>query len=280
MTRRARVLLGVLVVLTVVAVGLHVRDRVAAASPEGPPEPPPGAGTRGDKTTASLRILFVGNSYTFVHDLPGRLRELALAAVPARGVYVESVVRGGATLRTLWNLPEVGRAFDAAGFTHVVIQGQSTEPLNDPGDFQVYAGKLVARAKRMGAVPVLYETWARREGNPLYRQAFTGGSPAAMLATIRGAYERAASETGARLARVGEARAFALAKRPGLPLFEPDGTHPSAVGAELGARVVLEAITGGALPLSAVRGLPEDESEAIMAAAQAVRSPPAASQPP
>ncbi len=51
-----------------------------------------------DAGPATVRVLFVGNSYTFVNDLPGQVSKLAAAAAgPA--LQTSSVAFGGATLK-------------------------------------------------------------------------------------------------------------------------------------------------------------------------------------
>ena len=73
-----------------------------------------------------LRVLFIGNSYTFVNNLPWMLSELARAADDSPVIDTEMIVAGGATLRTHW---EGGRALAAIRRGHwdyVVLQEQST----------------------------------------------------------------------------------------------------------------------------------------------------------
>jgi len=51
--------------------------------------------------TAALRILFVGNSYTYFNNLPQMLSGLAASAKPPQTIETEMITVGGATLKSL-----------------------------------------------------------------------------------------------------------------------------------------------------------------------------------
>src|SRR5258705_5518011 len=83
------------------------------ASPQSPPQAEP------------KRILFVGNSLTFVTDIPGRLANLC--KVMGKTVTVDSVTGPGYSLEDHWNY---GRAMEAIrkGWDVVVMQqGTATQ---------------------------------------------------------------------------------------------------------------------------------------------------------
>ena len=48
--------------------------------------------------SSALRVLFIGNSYTYFHNLPGIVEGLAAGLKPPRTVEAERVTVGGATL--------------------------------------------------------------------------------------------------------------------------------------------------------------------------------------
>jgi len=184
-------------------------------------------------------VLFVGNSYTYVGDLPGQLRDLA-ASAPASdrvSLAIESVTVGGATLQMHYESTGALAKIREKKWTHVVLQGQSVEPIATPTSFQNFAKKLADETKLAGATPIFYETWARKEGDAVYAETWSGGDPSAMQKLLRAAYEKAAKNNGALLARVGDAREIALGKSFSFSLYDPDGSHPTVEGAYLGACV-------------------------------------------
>src|SRR4051794_24082814 len=73
-----------------------------AASTGGTSSGGTGAGGHGGAADAgpALRVLFIGNSYTYVNDLPGRVHAVAESSGVAT-VDVDSVVQGGATLQEM-----------------------------------------------------------------------------------------------------------------------------------------------------------------------------------
>lgn len=211
--------------------------------------PAPDLAARADLAapSSSLRVLFIGNSYTYVNDLPGRVHELAASSAGGPEIVVESVAPGGATLQQHYTATGALPRVRAGGFSHVVLQGQSVEPLTAPTLFQTYAELFVEDIRAAGAVPVFFETWARRAGDPLYQQAWSGGSPKAMQAGIRTAYRLAAQageKGGSALAPAGDAWEMALAEALPPPLFVADGSHPTPHGTYLTGCVIYRALTG------------------------------------
>jgi hypothetical protein len=217
-------------------------------------------------------ILFVGNSYVFVNDVPARYRAMAevTGPVPLR---LESTVMGGyrliqhATDAASEGTPiarwlRTGTAEETA-FDVVVLQEQSqisgfpesnAERMNSLRG----ASMLASLARAKGIDVVLYLTWGRERGdetNPGLFPSFTvmqdrlDEGYRAMAARLRseGSHVRIAP-VGAAF-RVVHAQA-AMAGDPTVEgtafdaLYEADGSHPSARGAYLAATVILATITG------------------------------------
>ena len=67
-------------------------------------------GARGSRMACAAppkRLLFVGDSLTYVNDLDQRVAELAREAGFAEGLVVDRVVKGGAPLKKLWTKTKV-----------------------------------------------------------------------------------------------------------------------------------------------------------------------------
>lgn len=191
----------------------------------------------------ALRVLFIGNSYTYVNDLPTWVHRLGDSSGVA-SVEVASVAVGGATLAQHVSSTGAVDRIREAGWTHVVIQGQSVEPLLEPASFEAAAATLAGEAKKVGAVPVFYETWARAAGDVVYAQPWSGGTPAKMQAGLRAEYQKVAAASGGAVAPAGDAWEKTLADQPSIGIFSADGSHPSIHGTYLVACVFHAKLTG------------------------------------
>jgi uncharacterized protein DUF4886 len=178
-----------------------------------------------------LRVLFVGNSYTFVNDLPRLVAEMSRAVKLDRPIETDSVVEGGATLKQLFDAGKALAAIRSGKFDAVVLQEQSQLPILDRKSFHESVRKFHAEIEQAKAKTVLYVTWARQNA-PKTQSDLTE------------AYATIAKELGATLAPVGPAFERALADRPKISLFDSDGSHPSEAGSYLAACVFVEVLAG------------------------------------
>lgn len=198
-----------------------------------------------DSAAPTVRVLFVGNSYTYQNDLPGWVERLAESA-GGTIVDAESRTAGGARLQDHWATAETMATVGDGTWDFVVLQGQSVEPLAAPSSFFEYAGLLAAQASDAGATPAFFETWARAPGDALYAEAWSGGSPTAMQQGLREAYGQAAVSSGGVVAPVGDAWETVLALHPTITLHSGDGSHPTEHGTYLAACVFYATLTGNA----------------------------------
>ncbi len=178
----------------------------------------------GRSAARPLRVLFIGNSYTYVNDLPWLTAQLASSAREARALETEMVAVGGATLESHW---EGGRALEAirkGRWDFVVLQEQGTRPVEQPEAMRRYARLFDAEIKRAGAQTVFYLTWARQGQEQVQ-------------VTRTEAYVSIAKELGAKVAPVGLVWQQVRRENPELKLYSQDGVHPSPVGSYLAACV-------------------------------------------
>ncbi len=221
MTRRA--LLALLLLLACSA-----PEPVASPTPTPTPEPTP----------APTRVLFVGNSYTFSHDLPAVLSQIAGAAFPDHPITTRMVAEPGWTLQQHWEDRRAILEIRSGGWDHVVLQGHSLSSVEARERLFEYARRFDSEIREAGAGTVLFMTWARRERPE-------------MLEEIRAAYTELGRELGARVAPVGVAWQVASERRPDIHLWHADGSHPSPAGTYLAAAVFYGLLTGGATPVGA-----------------------------
>ncbi len=170
--------------------------------------------------------MFIGNSYTYVNDLPHQTARLAASARPPKTLETHFVGEGGATLQRLWETGAALEAIRKGKWDYVVLQEQSLLGLglNDPSMFHTYARRFDAEIKKAGARTVLYLTWARQD------------SPQSQ-ALLTNAYTSIAAELKAIVAPVGVAWQRALQENPKLVLHVSDGSHPNLAGTYLAACV-------------------------------------------
>jgi hypothetical protein len=171
-----------------------------------------------------LRVLFIGNSYTYVNALPFQIQRVAESAGAELPLEVVSVTPGGMTLEHHWTSGAARRLIRQGGWTHVVLQEQSTRPIDDPATFQQYARMFDEEIDRVGAQTVLYLTWARQH-RPTSQDSLSHQ------------YLTAGQALDARVAPVGIAWQLALAEDPSLVLHYEDRSHPEPTGTYLAALV-------------------------------------------
>ena len=184
----------------------------------------------GDQATP-LRMLFIGNSYTYVNDLPALLRALAVEARETRQIETRTVGSPGATLKGHWEKGEAKRMLMHGRWDFVVLQEQSLQPIVDPGAMFVYARLFDREIKRHGSRTILFVTWAREDR--LESQA-----------SIDSSYAALSTELGALLAPIGGAWQRVLKQDPRLALYQPDHSHPTVAGSYVGACVFYSLIYG------------------------------------
>jgi hypothetical protein len=180
--------------------------------------------------SASLKVLFIGNSFTARNDLPGLIA--SLAAAQGKTLEHRLISAGGASLRTHWNAGEALKAIQSGGeYDHVVLQEQSTLPVKNAKRMHENVRLFDEAIKAAGARTVLYMTWARQH-EPESQQVITDAN-----ATI-------GRELGATVVPVGLAWQRFLGKYDHPVLHDKDQSHPTLAGSYLAACVFLAVLFG------------------------------------
>lgn len=180
----------------------------------------------------SLRVLFVGNSYTSISNMP-HLVSLISDSTKVKLITSKSTA-GGATLSNHWNGEKELKTKDIICiglYDKVVIQGHSLETIENKKDFLKYSKLLCDLVKESGATPFLYVTWSRQKYQHIQDY-------------ITSTYIEAAKENDCGLVMVGEAWKLARAIRPDIGLYMPDGSHQNDLGAFLNACMFVGKLTG------------------------------------
>ncbi|MCR4746341.1 MAG: hypothetical protein K5894_14085 [Lachnospiraceae bacterium] len=181
-----------------------------------------------------MKILFIGNSHTYMNDMPELARQMIENAT-GEACDVFMLAYSGRSLK--WHIEEeyFSERFNIlhGRYDYCVIQEQA-HPMPDEVDTVKYAGKIIELCRRAGTTPIIFETWAERgkfenqiEMNRRYKKL--AKNQKALLAPIGEVWEEAIK---------------ALQNIPNSDLYFRDGAHASAVGDYLAAMVLTAVITG------------------------------------
>jgi hypothetical protein len=185
------------------------------------------------------RVLFIGNSYTSVNDLPATFA--ALAKSGGHPVQTDAADEGGWTLADHLIASETANLLKSAQWDYVVLQEQSQVPALEQDREQIMypaARTLVQQIKASGSQPIFYMPWAHRDGWPEEgMQTYE-----AMQAQIDAGYLGIAQELEVSVAPVGAAWQAATQRYPQLDLWQSDNSHPTEQGTYLAACVFYAAI--------------------------------------
>jgi hypothetical protein len=180
-----------------------------------------------DATARPIRVLFVGNSYTYVNDLPS----IVAAVASARGVNVA---------------PGMLAEPDFALEDHIVTGAYDAEIASLPWDWVV----LQQGPSSLPENRANLRTWSLRAASSAYANRtavlmFAAWPAQANIATSLAAeqsYREAADATHGCAAPVATAWRFARESRPDLALYQDDRLHPRPVGTLLTALVIVRAM--------------------------------------
>jgi hypothetical protein len=188
----------------------------------------------------SYKVLFIGNSYTYVNDLPNTLAQLATSMGDT--VIVNSATAGGATLNAQFNNPNVYALIQQGNWDFIVIQAQSQEPSFPPSqvatDVLPYAKSLDSMAKALNpcAEVFYFMTWGRKNGDA----ANCGFYPpictyTGMQQRLRESYLLMAQNNNSNVCPVGIAWQRVRNIDSNIVLYNADESHPSVQGTYVAA---------------------------------------------
>lgn len=185
-----------------------------------------------------MKVLFIGNSFTFFYDVPALFGSLCTA--DGRNVSVESVTRGGWTLEKMASPADpYGKIVDEklkseTKYDIVVLQEQSQRPFVSFDSFLsgCRALKEKIRANNKDARILLYETWGYGDDNVYLRE--NGWKTEDMQKRLEDAYAAAAKEIGAEVSHVGKGM-LCLYRDTDIEPYDADRRHPSYHGSYLSA---------------------------------------------
>ncbi len=191
-----------------------------------------------------IKILFVGNSFTFYNDMPTAIFEKICTSAGYK-VKVDSVTNGGHYLSEFADISDsyglmVRSRLKKTKYDVVILQEQSGCAIKDPGRFYDGVRGLSELIKQNGAEIWLYETWGYKAG---YSKLPThGGDTATMEMKLRAAYTAIAEEVGASVSLVGTAMLDVHTNNTSFDVYNSDLFHPSVYGSTVAAFTLFASI--------------------------------------
>ena len=192
-----------------------------------------------------IRVLFIGNSYTYVNNLPKLVEAMGNVQTSGPRIQTEAFLSGGKTLKWHWEQAKALEMIRQGGWDFVVLQEHSTlgklfpagsaPEINDPADYFEFAAKFHEEIQKTGAKTLLYATWAR-DGYPEQQRR------------LDDAFALNARKLGAFVIPAGLAWTVAKMEYPSIRLHTPDRSHPTMAGSYLNALIFYQCLTGKTVP--------------------------------
>lgn len=204
----------------------------------------------------TLKMLFIGNSYTYYHSYPVIFKEIAWR----EGHYADCniFISGGYTMKAHMANPHSMEQVDKGGYDYVMLQDQSILPtLNGTADDAGSAmemTKMIMRVRKSSpdAKVMLEITWGRRYGNnnfgkyekyiELYPHFYSDYD--AMQNRLIEVITAEAVHNDAQVTPVGYAWQIVMHERPDINLYHKDNHHQSYAGSYLAAAVAYLTVYG------------------------------------
>ena len=174
-----------------------------------------------------MKILFIGNSHTFVHYVPARVAHFCLS----HGKPVETTMLTHPGMGLDWHLEQSQTYYNLLyGRYDAVVLQHNAHPF--PGrESLLTAGQRIISLLPEETKPYLYMTWTEKN-NPQGQE------------TMSAAYEELGKLTGAVVCLVGRVWQAVRAAHPEEELYFADGEHSSVLGASLAGAVIGRTLLG------------------------------------
>lgn len=230
----------------------------------------------------SVKILFIGNSFTYYNDMPNMVKSLATSMKLKYSC--SRIVKGGQTLRGHLENPELIKTLANGGWDYVIIQEQSSSPAGRTADVirDIYPAAHTLDSLIMAGSPdakvIFFMTWGHKTGCVFNIRANTVRNLAmdypmsdnyeSMQERLKTSYLEMAYDNNAWCAPVGMAWKTVREQMPNLRLYRPDRYHPSVAGSYLAANVIFTTIYQFPYQSKYDAGLPEETAEYLQQTAQ------------
>lgn len=179
-------------------------------------------------TSINEKILFIGNSFTFYWNLPSQVEKMSIE----RGLNwdIKHFTLPSATLKTLWNNPDLKSILESETFDHVIIQEHSTNILtNAQGNSKFYFGQITSLIPNSTQIH-FFSTWMY----PSMQQYNTNNEEY----PIENSIKQIIDDTTAKIIPVGRAFKLFQDKYPQFEILMEDNKHPNPNGSYLASCII------------------------------------------
>lgn len=179
----------------------------------------------------TYKVLFLGNSYTYVNNLPQMVHDVAVSAGDT--LIFDSHTPGGYQLINHFQDPVSQNKIMAGGWDFTVLQGQSQEPVLQMNQFYNGANSLYNFIKQHNpcAVVMPYMTWGRKNGDAgNCAQWPVMCTYQSMDSVLRVRYLDITAALNTETAPVSAVWKYIRQYHPAIELYQPDESHPSLAG--------------------------------------------------
>jgi len=200
--------------------------------------------------TRIVRVLFVGNSFTFVNDLPAMVVNLAASDAGNRvRLEVKAMTFPGAHLNELLQQSDVLAWVRAHRIDYVVLQEQSGwyQSPEQVENTAVSLSNWLDELRTRNESPLLFEVWSDATGSDIYTdQGYStfGSTPEAEAERILERTQELSRRFAIPIVPVGAVFERARHTSGAPELLGPDHHHASVAGTYLAALVFYRAFTG------------------------------------
>jgi len=178
-----------------------------------------------------IKILFIGNSFTYVNDVPSILAWMVKKQQPNYHFQIVSFTLPSYTLMQHAERPEINNLLSKQSWNFVVLQDQSGAAFRGQSSINESFETLMPLIKAAKAKPLAVMTWADRGHN-------TDQS------VISQTYRRTGQYLNINVLPVGDLFFHVQEQYPAIGLYSEDDHHPTIAGSYLYALVVYAHIFG------------------------------------
>lgn len=184
----------------------------------------------------TLNVLFIGNSYTHMNNMPKIFEHLAKSK--GKKVYADSIAVSGSSLKQHSERPSTYAKMKTRKWDYVVVQGYSREFAQDSSIIATetipYARQIIDSVLAVSpcASIYFYMTWGYMEGFP---EQEPNNNYFKMQERIRNGYFQISNALGYPIVPVGMVWKYLTEQHPEVGLYHTDKEHPSPLGSYVSA---------------------------------------------